>query len=116
MNELPNDLVRFGPALLAATLGAMLVVGGLRRGPREWIQHPGAERAHIYLYTFRKVVVGLALLAAAIGWTEQIPWLLAVSVTVGIGEWLESSYYLMVMQKIGRETTARPARAPRPGR
>jgi hypothetical protein len=115
MNELPNEAVQLAPALAAAVVGATLVVGGLRWGPREWIQHPGAERAHIYLYTFRKVVVGLALLAAAIAWAEQIPWLLTVSVTVGIGEWLESSYYLMVMRTVGRETTARPARALRPG-
>jgi hypothetical protein len=110
-----NEIVRIGPAVVAAVVGASLVITGLRRGPREWLEHPGAERAQIYLHTFRKVVVGLALVAAAIGWAEQITWLLAVSITVGIGEWLESSYYLMVMHNVGRETTARPARALRPG-
>jgi hypothetical protein len=51
-----------------------------------------------YLYTFRRVVVGLCVIGAGIGWFEQVPWLFAASVCVGIGEWLESSYYIGVLR------------------
>jgi hypothetical protein len=87
------------------------VLGGVRRGPGQWRANPGAARAHIYLYTFRRVVVGLAVIGAAVGLAAEIDWLLAAAVTIGIGEWLESSYYLLVMNTLGRETTVPPARA-----
>ena len=111
MPEILTQLARFVPALALVGVGGVLVLGGLRRGPADWLAHPGAGRACIYLYTFRRVVVGLALIAAAIGWAAQIGWLLAASVTIGIGEWLESSYYLLVMNRLGPGTSAPPARA-----
>jgi hypothetical protein len=51
-----------------------------------------------YLIVFRRVVVGACFIGAAIGLAQQIPWLLAVSVCVGIGEFIESSYYIGVMR------------------
>ena len=50
-----------------------------------------------YLQVFRTVVVGLCLVAAMWGWAEHIDWLLAAGVCVGVGEFLESSYYLVVL-------------------
>ena len=50
-----------------------------------------------YLHVFRAVVVGLCLAGAAWGWAEHIDWLLAVGLCVGAGEFLESSYYLAVL-------------------
>ena len=58
----------------------------------------GPERALEYLYIFRLVVVGLALVGAAIAWLEQVPWLLAACVCIGVGELLESSYYIGVLR------------------
>jgi hypothetical protein len=115
MPDILTQLVRFGPALALALVGGTLVVGGLRSGPADWLAHPGAGRAFVYLYTFRRVVVGLALIATAVGWLEQIGWLVAASVTIGIGEWLESSYYLLVMNRFGPGTSGPPARALRTG-
>lgn len=85
-------------SVLVALIGASVVVAGVRAGPRRWRAEPGAPRAFAYLYTFRRVVVGLAVIAAAMGLAAHIPWLLAASVTIGIGEWLESSYYIAVLR------------------
>lgn len=98
MTEILLEPWRFYPALCLALVGGALVLAGLRSGPGQWLAHPGAGRALIYLSTFRRVVVGLAVIGAAVGWAENVPWLLAASVTVGIGEWLESSYYIMVLR------------------
>jgi hypothetical protein len=61
-------------------------------------QQGGTERALAYLYLFRRVVVGLALVGAGVAWVEQVPWLLAACVCIGIGELLESSYYIGVLR------------------
>ena len=98
MTEILIEPLRLYPALLLLLAGAGLVIAGVRSGPPRWIAQPGAPRALIYLYTFRRVVVGLTLIGAGIGWAEQVPWLLAASVCVGIGEWLESSYYIGVLR------------------
>jgi hypothetical protein len=58
----------------------------------------GPERALAYLYVFRRVVVGLALVAAGVGWAGQVPWLLAAGGCIAIGELLESSYYIGVVR------------------
>ena len=115
MNEIVNEPWRLYPALVVAAIGIGLVVGGMRSGPGAWRAHHGPERAFVYLYTFRRVVVGLALIAAALGWAAQIGWLLGASVTIGIGEWLESSYYLLVMNRLGPGRSAPPAPALRTG-
>jgi hypothetical protein len=47
---------------------------------------------------FRRVVVGCCFIGAGIGIAEHVSWLLAVSVCVGIGEFLESSYYIAVLE------------------
>ena len=65
-----------------------------RRGP--WPAVPGL--AFAYLHLFRRIVVGLAFIGAAVGWVLGIPWLFAAGVTIGIGEWLESSYYIGVLR------------------
>ena len=61
-------------------------------------QRGGPERALEYLYCFRLVVVGLALLGASIAWFEQVPWLLAACACIGVGELLECSYYIGVLR------------------
>jgi hypothetical protein len=58
----------------------------------------GTSLAFRYLYTFRRVVVGLAILGAVVAWAEQWPGLFAAFVCVGIGELLESSYYIGVLR------------------
>jgi hypothetical protein len=57
-----------------------------------------SPQALTYLYTFRRVVVGLCAVAAVLAWAEQAHWVLAAAVCVGIGEWLESSYYIGVLR------------------
>ena len=51
-----------------------------------------------YLYLFRRVVVSLALIGAVLAWAYEIPALTAALVCVGIGELLESSYYISVLR------------------
>ena len=89
---------RMYPAITMLMVGLALVVAGLRaawrpRQPKGW-----PDWAMLYLLTFRRVVVGSCLMAAGVAWLSQVPWLLAASVCVGIGELLESSYYIGVMR------------------
>jgi hypothetical protein len=56
------------------------------------------------LFAFRRVVVGACLIGAGVGVAQEIWWLTAVSVCVGIGELLESSYYISVLQWRHRQT------------
>jgi hypothetical protein len=51
-----------------------------------------------YLSLFRRIVVGLAAAGAAVGLLQQWPGLLAACICIGIGEWLECSYYLAVLR------------------
>jgi hypothetical protein len=51
----------------------------------------------MYLHVFRTVVVATCLVAAAYGWYAQIGWLLAAGLTIGVGELLECTYYLVVL-------------------
>ena len=57
----------------------------------------GTALAFSYLTIFRRVVVSLAVIGAVVAYVEQWPGLFAVFVCVGIGELLESSYYLSVL-------------------
>jgi hypothetical protein len=43
-------------------------------------------------------VVGLCLASAGVAWLTDLRWLLAVAVCIGIGELLESSYYIAVLR------------------
>ncbi len=58
----------------------------------------GPDGALAYLYVFRRVVVGLALVGAGVGWAAQVPWLLAAGLCIAVGELLESSYYIGVLR------------------
>src|SRR5207302_9908404 len=60
-----------------------------------------------YLSIFRAVVVGGCLAIAAVAWVMHIQWLLAASVCIAAGEFLESTYYTMVLTWGPR--TGRPA-------
>jgi hypothetical protein len=68
-----------------------------RTGPDT--EHGRPDVALTYLYAFRRVVVGLALLGAAFAWVVGAPWLLAICVFVGLGELLESSSYIAVLRR-----------------
>jgi hypothetical protein len=61
-------------------------------------QRAGITLAFSYLYLFRRVVVSLAIVGAVLAWTFQLPALMAAFVCVGIGELLESSYYISVLR------------------
>src|SRR5919199_3215031 len=87
------------PAAVLLLLGAGPVSAGVRaalgyRGR----QQSGPEWALAYLSVFRRVVVGLALVGAAAGWSWQVPGLFAASLCIGVGELLESTYYIEVMR------------------
>ncbi len=60
-----------------------------------------------YLFLFRRVVVSLAVIGALLAWACQLPALTAAFVCVGIGELLESSYYIGVLR--WRQSRARHA-------
>jgi hypothetical protein len=76
--------------------------------PRTWV-----EWARLYVRVFRTVVVGICFALAIYGWWAHIPWLLAAGATIGLGELLECTYYLLVMewgertQRLVSRTTAR---------
>jgi|GEM_PF-4112145 hypothetical protein len=83
-----------GAALAASGIGMLLrAVFAGRRTARN-----GYEWALVYLYVFRRVMVGLALIGAGVGWAWQVPWLVAASLCIGAGELLESSYDIWVLR------------------
>ena len=59
-----------------------------------------------YLFLFRRVVVSLAVLGAVLAWAYEYRALMAAFVCVGIGELLESSYYINVLRWREREAAA----------
>ena len=116
MAEILTSSWRIYPAAALVLLGTGLVVVGLGAGPSGARQQGGPARALGYLYVFRRVVVGLALVGAGVAWAWQVPWLLAACVCIGIGELLESSYYIGVLRWGQRRgLLLRPARAERAG-
>jgi hypothetical protein len=91
---------RVYPAAGLLVLGVGLVLMGIKAGvvggrgrPNSW-----PAWALVYLFTFRGVVVGVCLVSAGLAWIDQVGWLLAASVCVGLGELLESSYYIGVLR------------------
>jgi hypothetical protein len=62
-----------------------------------------------YLYVFRVVVVGGCLGLLVFAWVAHIQWLMMASACIAIGEYLESSYYIIVLrwaQRTGRLANA----------
>jgi hypothetical protein len=86
----PAVLVLFGAGLVAAGLGAAAGYRGRHLSGPEW--------ALAYLYVFRRVVVGLALMGAGAAWYWQLPGLLAACLCIGVGELLESTFYIEVLR------------------
>ena len=60
---------------------------------RRWL-----DWARFYLRVFRVVMVSACACAALYALLADIPWLLAASVCIGLGECLECSYYLVVLE------------------
>ena len=92
-----NELLRIPVALALLLAGVCLMAHALQSGPRHW-QPDSPSRAWTYLFTFRKFVVGMALVAAAFGLLTNVLWIVGLAALIGTGEWLESSYYLNVMR------------------
>jgi hypothetical protein len=87
------------PAIALAVVGLLLLVSGGREALRQ--RRPTntwPEWALVYLFAFRRVVVGTCLAAAGAAWQTEVGWLFAAAVCVGVGELLESSYYIGVLR------------------
>jgi hypothetical protein len=91
---------RVYPAAGLLVLGVGLVLVGIKAGVAGGRGRPNSwpEWALVYLFTFRGVVVGVCLVLAGVAWMDQVAWLLAASACVGLGELLESSYYIGVLR------------------
>src|SRR5256885_6237545 len=57
-----------------------------------------SDLAFSYLYTFRRIIIIVALIGAGVAWAEQLSGLFAAFVCIGIGELIECSYYLGVLK------------------
>ena len=69
-------------------------VGGmLTRMTQAWLRW-----ALAYLHVFRVVVVGMCVLLAVVGWVADIQWLFMASLCIGLGEMIESTYYIVVIR------------------
>jgi hypothetical protein len=53
--------------------------------------------SRVYLHVFRTVVVVACVLFAAYGWLAHLQWLVAAGLTIGTGEFIECTYYLIVL-------------------
>ncbi|MBV9169357.1 MAG: hypothetical protein JOZ81_04660 [Chloroflexi bacterium] len=94
-----NDLLWL--AFLLVLLGAAVVGAGVHAALTGDWHHGGPVTALAYLVTFRRMVVGLALAGAGFALLANIPWLLWASACIGVGELLESSYYIGVLRYAG---------------
>lgn len=56
------------------------------------------EWALTYLHVFRMVVVGTCLVLVAGAWLAHIQWLLWAAGCIAIGEFVESTYYILVLR------------------
>jgi hypothetical protein len=63
-----------------------------------WRSSSGPDWALAYCYVFRRIAFATCLAAAGIGWALHIDWLLASAICIGIGEVLETTYYIVVMR------------------
>ena len=86
-------------AALLALAGVGLVAAGCWAASRYLgVKQSAPEWAMTYLQVFRRVVVGLALIGAGAGWYWQMPAVVAASLCIGVGELLESSFYIEMMR------------------
>jgi len=86
-------------AAILALVGAGLVAAGIRAGADHLHRQQSApEWAFTYLYVFRYVVVGLALIGAGAGWYWQVPGLAAAFLCIGVGELVESTFYIEMLR------------------
>jgi hypothetical protein len=81
---------------IVIAIGTFVALSGVRKVSRQKRSWP--QWALLYLSVFRRVVVGLCIAGAGVGWVEHLDWLLAASICIGIGELLESSYYIGVLR------------------
>ena len=86
------------PAVALLVVGLALVGSGVRAALPNPPPHDWPDWALVYLFAFRRTVVGLCVTGAGLAWLSGVSWLLAVSVCVGTGELLESSYYIGVLR------------------
>ncbi len=98
MDELLTWPGRIYPSSALVVMGAGLIVAGLRAAlpthkPTGW-----PEWALLYLVVFRRTVVGACVAVAGVAWLSSIAWLVGLAVCVGVGELLESSYYIGVLR------------------
>ena len=88
------------PATVLMLFGAGLVGAGVHAAlTGDWRQG-GPVTALVYLVSFRRAIVGLAVAGLGLGWLDQIPWLFWASLCIGLGELLESSYYIVLVRSI----------------
>jgi hypothetical protein len=87
-------------------LQTLVEVSGIRARPVAPIQQrTWSDLALTYLYVFRAAVVGSCLLVATVAWLTHVPWLLTASICIAAGEFIESTYYIVVLnwgQRTGR--------------
>jgi hypothetical protein len=111
MNQaLSGALTMHTIVVMGLGVASLLLIGcGVRRTIRTWRQPRAlADWSLFYLYAFRRIVVGLCCLGVAVGLDSGTDWLAAASTCVGIGELIESSYYINLL------TWRRSAGRPRP--
>jgi hypothetical protein len=56
------------------------------------------EWAVTYLRVFRLVVVGTCLSLLVVAYVLHVPWLVMASACIALGEFLECTYYLVVLR------------------
>jgi hypothetical protein len=93
-------------------LGAAVAVAGARAGVTGDWREGGPVTALAYLVAFRSVAVGLALIGVGLALRAHVTWLLSVSLYIGVGEMLESSYYIVLVRCVQRRRHSMPSGQP----
>jgi hypothetical protein len=87
LGVVPLALIAGGVLLAARAIGGMGLPSSGGPSLLRWIRR------------FRKAAIGLAFAGVGAGWLWQQPWLIAISLGIGLEETLESSFYIAVLER-----------------
>jgi hypothetical protein len=88
------------PAAALMVVGSIVAVMGMRRAGRGIAKPIGESSKVVTFYRgFRQAVVGLAVVGVGAAWMWHAPWLLALSLVIGLGELLESTIDIWAVTK-----------------